>query len=511
MWYLLLLPIALVVLLAVDLYRRNARALEVAQQYSGPPALPIIGNGLWFVNKTTVDFVNLIQKLTDDYGDVVRFWMGPQFTIYTGNPKWIEAILTNRNLTNKSDEYGFLSNWLGDGLLLSKRHKWHARRKIITPAFHFKILDQFVEVFDRNAAELVDVLGKFAANGQAFDVFPYILLYTLDVICETAMGTSVDAMRNSDSEYVKAVKEAASISITRMYDVYMRTPLFYLTPGYQKLRKAIKMLHAYTDNVIVSRRKQLEASSNEKAEVASEEHEYGGKKKEAFLDLLLKTSIEGRPLTNLEIREEVDTFMFEGHDTTTSGVSFTLYNLAKYPAIQQKVHDEIIAVLGTDPHKPITMATLNELTYLEMVIKETLRLFPSVPIIGRKCVEEVTIEGKTVPAGTNIIIGIYYMGRDANYYDNPLEFIPERFEGEKSVEKFNPYKYVPFSAGQRNCIGQKFALNEVKSVISKLLRHYEFVLPAEQNHEPPVLSSELILKPHNGIPLQIKPRAPLTH
>lgn len=95
----------------------------------------------------------------------------------------LQSILTNKHLTDKSDEYSFLSNWLGDGLLLSKRHKWHARRKAITPAFHFKILEQFVDVFDRNAAELVDVLGRHADSGETFDMFPYVLLYALDVIC----------------------------------------------------------------------------------------------------------------------------------------------------------------------------------------------------------------------------------------------------------------------------------------------------------------------------------------
>lgn len=268
------------------------------------------------------------------------------------------------------------------------------------------------------------------------------------------MGTSVKALRNADSEYVQAVKEAANISVRRMFDFVRRTPMFYLTPRYAKLRKTLKILHGYTDNVIISRRKQLEESGQDNSRLeANDENEFGVKKREAFLDLLLKTNINGKALTNLEIREEVDTFMFEGHDTTTSAVSFTLYNLAKYPIVQQKAYEEVISVVGEDPLKSLEFSHLHDLTYLDTVIKETLRLYPSVPIIGRRCVEEVTIEGKTIPAGANIIIGIYFMGRDPEYFDNPLEFKPERFGGETSVEKFNPYKYVPFSAGPRNCIG----------------------------------------------------------
>ncbi|XP_053691237.1 cytochrome P450 4d1-like [Sabethes cyaneus] len=507
MW-IVLVPLVLVIG-AWIVYRKNARTLEVAKQYHGPPALPIIGNGFWFLNKSPVEIFRALEVVITTYGEYFRFWQGPLLQIYVGRPSIVESILTNRHLTDKSSEYNFLSDWLGDGLLLSKQKKWHARRKAITPAFHFKILDQFVEVFDRNASELVDVLGSYAESGAIVDIFPYVLLYTLDVICETAMGTSVKALRNADSEYVQAVREAATISITRMVDMIKRTPLFYLTPSYMRLRKMLKILHGYTDNVIISRRQQLiDHGSNDISQLQSNDDgsEIGQKKREVFLDLLLQASIDGKPLTNLEIREEVDTFMFEGHDTTTSAVSFTLYNLAKYPIVQQKAYEEVVSVMGGNPEKAIDMSHLQDLAYLEMVIKETLRLYPSVPLIGRRCVKEVTIEGKTIPAGANIIIGIYFMGRDPNYFERPLEFIPERFEGEKSVEKFNPYKYIPFSAGPRNCIGQKFALNELKSVLSKLLRHYEFILPVDSDE--PLLATELILKPENGVPLQIRRRAP---
>ncbi|XP_055637107.1 cytochrome P450 4d1-like [Toxorhynchites rutilus septentrionalis] len=503
MWALLVLLTAVIVVLAV--YRKFARTLDVSKQYGGPRALPILGNGLWFLNKTPVEMLQIVERLIAEYGTVFRFWQGPEFTVYVGDASMVENILTNRNLTDKSGEYKFLSDWLGDGLLLSKRQKWHARRKAITPAFHFKILEQFVEVFDRNASELVDVLSTYADSEAVFDVFPFVLLYTLDVICESAMGTSVKALRNADSEYVQAVKEAANISIRRMFDFIRRTPMFYLTPSYAKFRKNLKILHGYTDNVIISRRKQLEDGGQDNSRLeANDENEFGVKKREAFLDLLIKTKINDKVLANLEIREEVDTFMFEGHDTTTSAVAFTLYNLAKYPTVQQKAYEEVISVVGENSAKPVDLSHLHDLTYLDMVIKETLRLYPSVPLIGRRCVEEVTIDGKTIPAGANIIIGIYFMGRDPQYFENPLDFRPERFEGETSVEKFNPYKYVPFSAGPRNCIGQKFAINEMKSVISKLLRHYKFILPP--NLEEPILMSELILKPERGIQLQIKRR-----
>ena len=151
-------------------------------------------------------------------------------------------------------------------------------------------------------------------------------------------------------------------------------------------RQLLKILHSFTDRVIVGRRELLTEFNKDAIEKPLEE-DIGIKKKMAFLDLLLQSTINGKPLTNLEIREEVDTFMFEGHDTTSSGISYTLYNIAKHPEVQQKVFDEINHVIGDDLETPVGLKVLNELNYLELVIKESLRLYPSVPIYGRKSMD----------------------------------------------------------------------------------------------------------------------------
>lgn len=131
------------------------------------------------------------------------------------------------------------------------------------------------------------------------------------------------------------------------------------------------------------------------------------------------------------------------------------------------------------------------------------RLYPSVPLFGRKTQEEVEINGKTIPKNCNVIIGAYFMGRDPKIWQDPKKFIPERFDVVKSADKFNPYSYIPFSAGQRNCIGQKFALLEMKSTVSKLLRHYEISVPKDFE---PIDILEVIVKSKNGVQLKIKER-----
>lgn len=111
----------------------------------------------------------------------------------------------------------------------------------------------------------------------------------------------------------------------------------------------------------------------------------------ALLDVLLQSTVNGNPLTNEDIREEVDTFMFEGHDTTTSGISFALYLIARHADVQKKLVEEIKQVMGADKNKPVTYRDLQDLKYLECVIKESQRLYPSVPAIGREITEDIQV------------------------------------------------------------------------------------------------------------------------
>ena len=183
----------------------------------------------------------------------------------------------------------------------------------------------------------------------------------------------------------------SEIVASRFFNIILQNKwIFRLSPLYSKQKRVLKVLHDFTDDVIVSRRDELvQKMAENKIEDEEEEENVGVKRKLALLDVLLQSTIDGKPLTNLEIREEVDTFMFAGHDTTTSGISFCLYNLAKHPEIQQKVFDEIRNVIGDDVNQPVTQKILNDLHYLEMVIKESLRLFPSVPIFAREVQENI--------------------------------------------------------------------------------------------------------------------------
>jgi cytochrome P450 family 4 len=213
-------------------------------------------------------------------------------------------------------------------------------------------------------------------------------------------------------------------------------------------KELLKILHDFTDGVIQKRSDDLMKKQNETTVSNEVNDDIGRKKKMALLDILLSSTIDGKPLSNFDIREEIDTFMFAGHDTTTCAISFTFHLIAKYPEVQQKVYDEIVEVMGENGDE-LTIPKLNNLSYLDLVIKESLRMYPPVPYYGRKLAEDLTVQGYTFPKDMNIYVSPFLMGRSEEYYEDPLTFKPERFNTETTYDKINPFAFVPFSAGPR--------------------------------------------------------------
>ncbi|KAK7861805.1 hypothetical protein R5R35_000573 [Gryllus longicercus] len=411
----------------------------------------------------------------------------------------VEAIFRSSVNIDKAFTYKFLEPWLGKGLLTSSGKKWHSHRKLITPTFHFKILEAFQEVFAEKSSILVQKLEKEVGNTEGFDVYPYITLCALDIICETAMGTEINAQEDSHSPYVSAIYRASELTLGRMLRPWLHSDFIYsLTRDGKKYKQCLNTLHSFTSKVINERKLSL----MKKHYIEEEPDVLGKKRRKAFLDLLLEASEEGGRLTDEEIREEVDTFMFEGHDTTSASLCWTLFLLGNYPQIQERVFEEQSEIFNGSDRLPTTQ-DVAEMKYLERVIKESLRLYPSVPFIGRALTEEVQVGEYLLPADTHVNIQIYHVNRDPKYFPNPDEFNPDNFLPEK-VQGRHPYAYVPFSAGSRNCIGQKFALLEEKTVLSAVIRRFR--VRALDRPADITLVAELVLRPLNGIRLVLERR-----
>ncbi|XP_033171450.1 cytochrome P450 4d1 isoform X2 [Drosophila mauritiana] len=501
MWLLLSLVLLLaIVALEMRRFLRNMRTIP------GPLPLPLLGNAHIFLGLTPAEACLKMGELAERHGDTFGLFLGPSYSVMLFNPRDVERVLGSSQLLTKSQEYSFLGRWLNEGLLVSNGRKWHRRRKIITPAFHFRILEPYVEIFDRQSLRLVEELALRISRGQErINLGEAIHLCTLDAICETAMGVSINAQSNADSEYVQAVKTISMVLHKRMFNILYRFDLTYmLTPLARAEKKALNVLHQFTEKIIVQRREELirEGSSQESSK---DDADVGAKRKMAFLDILLQSTVDERPLSNLDIREEVDTFMFEGHDTTSSALMFFFYNIATHPEAQKKCFEEIRSVVGNDKSTPVSYELMNQLHYVDLCVKETLRLYPSVPLLGRKVLEDCEINGKLIPAGTNIGISPLYLGRREELFSEPNSFKPERFDVVTTAEKLNPYAYIPFSAGPRNCIGQKFAMLEIKAIVANVLRHYEVDFVGDSS-EPPVLIAELILRTKDPLMFKVRER-----
>lgn len=168
---------------ALYVYKKFWRALQLSKNFKGPPALPIIGHAHHIIGKTPHELLLLAQGWMAEYGNVIGVWLGPEFNILTSDLKDVELILGGTKFNDKAEEYKALEPWLNEGLLVSKGRKWFKRRKIITPAFHFKILEQYITTFENQGKSLIRNLTEVAKVGEPFDFYNLINLYTLDVIC----------------------------------------------------------------------------------------------------------------------------------------------------------------------------------------------------------------------------------------------------------------------------------------------------------------------------------------
>lgn len=475
--------------------------------------------GLWIMFKASslpdspVSFSTLI--FSSICGLHARFQRHGRHVVYAGftpllavyKAEYLEEILSSNKILSKGIQYKLIHNWLGTGLLTSTGDKWRSRRRLFTPAFHFKILEDFSPTINAQSFILCNKLAKLSKYGRSFDIVPVVTLCTLDIICETIMGSSISAQSNENSPYVAAVNRLGELFVERTMTPLLKFDFTYkLTASGREYYKCLNVLHSFTRKVIEERKKELEAEVNDGALVldSTSESEPRTKRRRPFLDLLIMEHLKNdKYITKEDIREEVDTFMFEGHDTTAVGISWALFLIGHHPQEQQKIQEELDQIFGKDKERHVSFEDLKQMRYLECALKEAQRIYPSVPIIARTCEEPFKIDGATLPAGTIVQMSPYFLHRDPEVFPKPEEFHPERFFPENSKGR-HPFAYLPFSAGPRNCIGQRFALAEEKIVIANILRH--FTVKSLDQRDQVELASEMVLRSRNGLRIQFIPR-----
>lgn len=323
--------------------------------------------------------------------------------------------------------------------------------------------------------------------------------------------------------------------------------IFSLTKRGRESKKALKIIQGFTDGVIERRKAAIEKAIEDEQERGKNDDDDYDKKREPFLDTLIREHLrEPLQFTLLNIRDEVETFMFEGHDTTAWGVIWAVYIIGLYPECQQRIHFEVDSLYEaqnlttksyTSPSSSNTTSsdinhndhveyerqasreyrhmhtqaedqdlTLDDLKlrlpYTEACVKEAQRLYPSVSVFTRQTESDFKINPTTtVPAGVNIAIFPSLIHMNGDYFPDPERFRPERF---LSKEKRHPFAFIPFSAGPRNCIGQKFALLEEKALLAMIFR--KFKVTSLDPRESVVPCASLITKSKGPIRVRLEAR-----
>ncbi|XP_030023562.2 cytochrome P450 4g15 [Manduca sexta] len=531
LFYVLLVP---ALILWYTYWRMSRRRLyELAEKLNGPSGWPLLGNALEFTGGSAEIFKNIVEKsIPYDQESVVKLWIGPRLLVFIYDPRDVEVILSSHVHIDKADEYRFFKPWLGNGLLISTGQKWRSHRKLIAPTFHLNVLKSFIDLFNANSRAVVDKLKKEAKD---FDCHDYMSECTVEILLETAMGVSKTTQDQSGFDYAMAVMKMCDILHLRHTKIWLRPDLLFKFTEYAKNQtKLLDVIHGLTKKVI--KRKKEEFQSGKKPSVLNNdvtstevptskttsveglsfgqsaglkddldvEEDVGQKKRLAFLDLLLESSQSGVVITDEEIKEQVDTIMFEGHDTTAAGSSFFLSMMGIHQDIQDKVIEELDQIFG-DSDRPCTFQDTLEMKYLERCLMETLRMYPPVPIIARHLKQEVTLpsNGKKVPAGTTLVVATFKLHRRPDVYPNPEKFDPDNFLPERSANR-HYYAFVPFSAGPRSCVGRKYAMLKLKIILSTLLRNFR--IHSDLKESDFKLQADIILKRAEGFKVRLEPR-----
>ncbi|KAI4489410.1 hypothetical protein M0802_011165 [Mischocyttarus mexicanus] len=455
-----------------------------------PVSLPLIGNA-YQLRGNLEEFFNNLIKWSNEFGDIFLVWVGIRPFIFLYKVETVQPLLSSSVHINKSFEYAYLIPWLGNGLLTSNGKRWFHRRKLLTPTFHSGVLDDYFISAMNEAKIMVNCLKE--EIGKRFDIVPYAKRATLDVICDSSMGYRINAQTNIFNEYLLAVDKLSLIAQNRFTNVWTSIDfIFKLTRLGKEHDRALKVVHNFVDKVIAERKEEWKNNRDQNCNKPTKKHP-------ALLDLLLEISSNGTILTDTDIRDEVNTFMFAGHDSTATSISFVLYALGRRPEYQQQILNEYEEIIGS---KELTLESLNKLVLLDACIKESWRLYPVAPLIARQIYSPVEILEHKIPAGSTVLINSYLLHRDARYFPEPHVYKPERFL--PCSPRPPCYAFIPFSAGSRNCIGWKFATVVVKVFILSILKEYH--IESLITEDKLRLTAELVLVNKDGIPLKLTPR-----
>jgi cytochrome P450 len=438
----------------------------------GPKGNFLLGSAREFAR----DWPGHMERCAREYGDICayRFLHVPICQIT--HPDHIEQVLV-RNPANfhKSRDYGALKFVLGNGLLTNEGTPWQKQRQLIQPAFRHENILAYGEI-------MADSTAKHLArwkDGEGRDLHHEMAELTLDIVSKSLFGTNAAHLAHEVGEEIAAVMERFQAQAALSFLLPDNFPI----PKTPRLLRSKKKLDAVVLSIIQDRRKSRTAGND-------------------LLQRLLDAQDEaGRRMSDEQLKDEVMTLFLAGHETTANALTWTWYLLAQNPQVGELLGAELDRVLaGQAP----TLADLPRLPYVEMVVKESMRLFPPAWGFGRLALEEFELGGYRIPAGTNIFITQWLTHRDARFFPDPQRFEPERWrEDPVRKGKIPRFAYFPFGGGPRVCIGAGFAMLEAALLLATIAQRCRFSL-APNAKVVPLFS--VTLRPKHGLPMILHSR-----
>jgi len=386
------------------------------------------------------------KEFFDKFGDTfsLRIGRGKHVILSRDNDVALHILQQQQKSYQKSElQTKFISKYLGHGLLTVNGDFWLRQRRLIQPAFHKQQMNQLTGNMQQTILwELKDL-----PQDQAVALFPVMNQLAFNVVAKSLFRLSADDLKMDRLKVI--ISEVQEFLIKEI-----RTP--YKAWWYKLSGQVKKHQHMALETDAIIRE-------------IIEQRLQSGSKPGDLLDMLLDTRYEdtGEPMATQQLIDEIKILFIAGHETTANALTFTLHLLGNHPEIQQKVFEEVTAIASQTPN---VVEQLQQMTYTNAVINESMRLYPPAWITDRENIVDDTLLGYSIQKGTLIGVSFYELHRNPKYWENPERFNPERFLG--AQRKQSMQYFYPFGAGPRMCIGMGFAMYEMGLALSYLVGKY---------------------------------------
>ncbi|GAA3397483.1 cytochrome P450 [Streptomyces roseoviridis] len=427
----------------------------------GPRGVPVLGNLPEFGKDPLAFFERLRER-----GDFVRWRFGRTPALFIAHPETIGELLTEVERTFDQPDLGIaFRTLLGNGVVVAKGPDWRRKRSLVQPS----VRPRQVKSYAATMAECAVDLAERWADGQRVDIRREMAALTQLIAVRTIFGVDTAA----DAASIGRAMDVAQREIGAEFSgIGAILPDWVPTPGRARVRRATAVIDAEVSRVVARHR------------------DGDGERPDLLSRLLAAQDETGAHLSDREIRDETVTLYIGGHETTSSTLVWAWYLLSRNPRVQEALGAELDRVLGD---REPGFDDYARLTYTQAVVKETLRLYPTVWLITGLAKEGATLGGTPVPPGTRVWSSQWATHRDGRWYRDPLEFRPERWTGaddgeDGQAEEIPEYAWFPFGGGPRVCLGTRFAMVEAVLVLAVLARRYRLDVDSEEIRPVPSLT-----------------------